>query len=267
VWESARNYGVSSESFDAFQEAGIAPSLVRGIAEQRRRYLSRATTVVTPSRYLTETVRRWPGTPNDLRTIHNGIELGDYPDLPRERRGDRPMRVLFVGRLTNWKGVETLLLAARGLDGVEISIVGDGPELPMLQGFLAQLNASGAPVPARFLGRQSEAAVHAEMLSHDVLVLPSGYEGLSHTLLEACAARLVPVVSSVGGNQEVIDDKSHGLLVPYGDVVALNRALCLLRDDDALRLRLAAAARLRAGDFPFQATVDAYAALIEDEGA
>ena len=267
VWESARNYGVSCEAFDVFQDAGVVPPLVRAVAEQRRRYLSRATTVVTPSRYLTGVVRRWPGTPTDLRTIHNGIELAGYPEAPPQDRGDRPLRVLFVGRLTNWKGVETLLLAARGLAGVEINIVGDGPELPMLQGLLAQLSACGSPLAAQFLGRQSEKAVHAQMLSHDVLVLPSGYEGMSHTLLEACAAHLVPVVSSIGGNRELIEDDVHGLLIPYGDVMALARALSRLRDDDALRRRLASAARRRATDYPFQATVDAYAALLEGEAA
>jgi glycosyltransferase involved in cell wall biosynthesis len=264
VWESARNYGATSEAFDAFQEADEPPSLVRGIAEQRRRYLARALTVVTPSRYLEGIVRRWPGVPADLRTIHNGVELADYPQRTLAPLGGRPLRVLFVGRLTNWKGVETLLLAARDLTGAETTIIGDGPELPMLQGLHAQL---GAPVAVRFLGRQPEAAVRAHMLANDVLVLPSGYEGLSHTLLEACAAGMVPVVSGIGGNLEVVTDGASGLVVPCADPAALRRALARLAADDALRLRLAAAARTRAADFPFQSTVDAYAALLEERSA
>lgn len=261
VWESARNYGVTSVGFDAFQNAIDVPSLVKGIAAQRRQYLSRATTVVTPSHYLEGIVRRWPGVPSDLRTIQNGVDLTEYPQRPAAPRGDRPLRVLFVGRLTNWKGVETLLLAGRDLPGVTISIVGDGPELPMLTGLHGQL---GVPGSIHFLGRMREDAVRRQMLEQDVLVLPSNYEGMSHTLLEACAAGMVPIVSDIGGNREVITDGDHGLVVPYGDPAALRAAIARLAGDDALRLRLASAARERAADFPFAATVAAYAKLIEE---
>jgi glycosyltransferase involved in cell wall biosynthesis len=263
VWESARNYGVTRQSFDDFQSAGEVPGLVRGIAAQRQRYLSRAVTVVTPSHYLSGVVGRWPGVPSDLRTIHNGVELGDYPERVGASRRGRPLRVLFVGRMTNWKGVETLLLAARGLASVEIEMVGDGPELPMLEGLHRQL---GASCPVRFFGRQTESAVRDRMLANDVLVLPSNYEGLSHTLLEGCAAGLVPVVSAIGGNLEVIRDDDNGLVVPYGDPAALHAALARLAGDEALTGRLAIAARRRAAAFPFSATVDQYAALIEETG-
>lgn len=264
VWESARNYGVTTDGFVAFQETADPPPLVRPIAGQRRRYLARATTVVTPSYFLEGVVRRWPGVPPDLRTIHNGVELADYPQRTPEPRGSRPLRVLFVGRLTNWKGVETLLLAGRSLEGCEISIVGDGLELPLLTALHAQLRC---PPSTTFLGRQREDQVRGHMLASDVLVLPSNYEGLSHTLLEACAAGLVPVVSGIGGNREVVTDGVDGLVVPYGDPDALGAALARLVADDALRQRLAAAARKRAAEFPFSATVDGYARLVEEQAS
>lgn len=264
VWESARNYGVTTSGFDTFQDQSEPPPLVRGIAAQRQSYLARATTVVTPSHYMESVVRRWPGVPKDLRTIQNGVEIADYPERPRQTRGGRPLRVLFVGRLTNWKGAETLLLAARALPDIQISIVGDGPELPLLTTLHAQL---GRPAAIEFVGRKREDEVRDHMLASDVLVLPSNYEGMSHTLLEACAAGLVPVVSDIGGNREVITGETHGLVIPYGDPEALRGALARLAADDDLRLRLAVAARRRAADFPFSATVDAYAALIEEQAS
>jgi glycosyltransferase involved in cell wall biosynthesis len=265
VWESARNYGVTSDGFDQFQAADVPPpSLVRDIAARRQRYLSLASTVVTPSRYLEGVVRRWPGVPADLRTISNGIEISDYPDRPSLPRDGRPLRILFVGRLTNWKGAETLLLAARGLTGAEITIVGDGPELPMLSGFHAQLGSELAS-PVTFYGRLAETAVRSKMLDHDVLVLPSNYEGMSHTLLEGCASSLVPIVSDNGGNLEVITHEENGLVVPYGRPDALRSALARLLDNDQLRLRLSAAARRRAADFPFLRTVEGYARLLEEQ--
>lgn len=264
VWESARNYGVTTSTFDAYQAEAGPPALVRAIADQRRRYLARAATVVTPSDYLKRVVQRWPGVPADLRTIHNGVDLSEYPQRSPRPRERRPFRVLFVGRLTNWKGVETLLLAGRSLADCEISIVGDGPELPLLKTLHAQL---GRPASMTFLGRQREDQVRDRMLASDVLVLPSNYEGLSHTLLEACAAGLVPVVSDIGGNREVVTDGIHGLVVPYADPNALGAALAGLVADDALLLRLAAGARARAAEFPFSTTVDAYARLIEEQSS
>lgn len=267
VWESARNYGVTSLGFDEFQAAAAAPPLVQGIAAQRRRSLALADLVVTPSHYLDAVVARWPGVPARRRVIHNGVALDDYPARAPAARGDAALRVLFVGRLTNWKGCETLLLAGQGLASASFTIVGDGPELPLLQGLAAQLGAA-APhaAPFAFLGRQPEDAVRRHMLAHDVLVLPSNYEGLSHTLLEACAAGLVPIASDIGGNREVIQDGVNGLLVGYGDVAGLRHALESLVADDALRLELAVAARARAADFPFSRTVDGYAALLEEAG-
>lgn len=259
VWEMARNYGVTTETFDAFQASGKVPPLVAGIAAQRRRYLARATTVVTPSHYLEGVVRRWPGVPADLRTIHNGVALDDYPARRPAPREGRPLSALFVGRLTNWKGVETLLLAAAGLGGVAVDVVGDGPELPMLAALNAQLGG-----PATLHGRQGEARVRELMLGADVLVLGSAYEGLSHTLLEGSAAGLVPVVSAIGGNTEVVTDGRDGLVVPYADPAALRAALARLAGDDALRLRLSAAARETAARFPFAATVDRFTRLIEE---
>jgi glycosyltransferase involved in cell wall biosynthesis len=261
VWESARNYGVTTDGFDAFQDRTEPPNLVKVIAAQRKQYLSRATVAVAPSHYLRGIVSRWPGVPSDLRMIPNGVNLAEYPERPASPRGDRPLRVLFVGRLTNWKGAETLLMAARDLPGIEVDIVGDGPELPMLAGLHGQI---GGSTPITFHGRQPEDAVRKFMLANDVLVLPSNYEGMSHTLLEACAAGMVPVVSAIGGNLEVIGDGINGLTVPYGDPAALRRGLERLVADDALRQRLSIAARGRAGDFRFEATVDAYAALIEE---
>lgn len=262
VWESARNYGVATDSFDDFQVREEPPGLVKGIAAQRKQYLARASVAVAPSQYLRGIVSRWPGAPADLRTIPNGVALADYPERPAAPRGDRPLRILFVGRLTNWKGAETLLMAACELANVEVSIVGDGPELPMLVGLHRQL---GNATAIRFHGRQPEDSVRRFMLENDVLVLPSNYEGMSHTLLEACAAGMVPVVSAIGGNLEVIGDGINGLVVPYGDPHTLRAALERLSADDVLRQRLSKAARSRATDYRFEATVDAYAALIEEQ--
>jgi glycosyltransferase involved in cell wall biosynthesis len=262
VWEAARNYGVTASRFDEFQSARDLPPLVEAIARRREAYLSRASVAITPGRQFEAVVRRWRGVPESLLTIQNGVALADYPERAPSPRADRPLVALFAGRLTNWKGVETILLAARDLADVRVEIVGDGPELPLMTTLHAQL---GAPRHVLLLGRMSAQELRKRMLAADVFLLPSDYEGMSHTLLEACAAGLVPVVSNCGGNREVISDGENGLLHPYGDPAALRAALDRLVRDEALRVRLAAAARATAARYPFEKTVDAYVRLLEDE--
>lgn len=261
AWEAARNHGVSALRFDEFQAARDRPPLIEAIARRREAYLSRASVAITPSHHLEAVVRRWRGAPGRLLTIPNGVVLADYPERPASPRVNRPLVALFAGRLTNAKGVETILLATRDLADVNIEIVGDGPELPLLTTLRAQL---GAPRHILLLGRIPADDLRRRMLAADVFLLPSDHEGMANALLEACAAGLVPVVSDCGGNREIISDGENGLLHPYGDPAALRAALERLVRDEALRMRLAAAARATAARYPFEKTVDAYLRLLED---
>ncbi len=177
------------------------------------------------------------------------------------RAPDEPLRVLFVGRLTNWKGVETLLLAAAKMDGIHVTVAGDGPQLPALEALGRQLGLSERLV---FTGRLSRPSVRLAMKHSHVLVLTSLYEGLSHTILEAMVAGLPCVVSDRGGNRETIRDGVNGLLVAPQDVPALVESLTLLRHDEALRLRLAQAAKETSLEFQLSKTVEQVLATLRE---
>lgn len=260
VWETARNAGLTTLDFDTFQQTPPTDARLDALARKRKRYMERASIIVTPSAYLKRIVAGWGVPESKLRVVPNGISLEDWSTASQPPRNG-PLRVLFVGRLTNWKGVETLLLAAAGLQGIEVTIVGDGPELPLLSALRRQLPGTEH---IRFAGRRPESAVKDMMREADVLVLPSNYEGLSHTLLEASACGLACVASAAGGNAEVISHEKTGLLVPYSDPGALRDALVRLRDDDTLRTMLGRNARASAHRFDFSRTVDAYVRILED---
>ena len=100
------------------------------------------------------------------------------------------------------------------------------------------------------------------MREADALVLTSLYEGMSHTILDAMASGLPCVVSSCGGNEELVTDRVEGLVVRPQDPAALRAALERLRDDDGLRRRLAENAATRARDFRFETTVARYVGLV-----
>lgn len=98
------------------------------------------------------------------------------------------------------------------------------------------------------------------LAEHDVFVLPSWFEGLPLSMLEAAAAGLACVVCSVCGNLDVFrpDDphRDGAILVPPSDVNALHRALVMLATDGRLRETLGARARARARHFSWARTAD-----------
>lgn len=139
-------------------------------------------------------------------------------DLP-----DAPM-LLTVGRLVPWKGVDHLItaLSRANVPDLRLIVAGDGDALPQLQ---AQAEALGMGGRVRFLGRVGREQMPIWMKAADYLALYSGYEGLSHTLLESLRVGTPVIASDKGGNPEVVHHGVNGLLVPYVDVDALTAAL------------------------------------------
>jgi glycosyltransferase involved in cell wall biosynthesis len=217
--------------------------------------------IVVPSEYLRRLVEGWGVGRERITVIRNGTTSPVTGAVVRPRSSQR-LRALFVGRLTNWKGVETLLLAARDLEALDVEIVGDGPLWPHLIELSAQLGLTDRVL---FRGRVSAEGVRDAMARAHVLVLTSLYEGLSHTVLEAFAAGLPCIVSDRGGNEEVVKDARNGLVVPAQDVAFLAHALGRLTADDAFRCTLAAAALDTARAFDLSDTVSNTERLILNE--
>lgn len=168
--------------------------------------------------------------------------------------------VLAVGRLTSQKGFGTLITAAAGWRDRRpaplLVIAGDGP----LAGDLAgQANRVGVAV--RFLGDRPD--VPALLAAADVFVLPSEWEGQPLVLQEALRAGRPIVAARVGGVPD-LTGADAALLVPPKDPAALASAVLRVLDDADLAARLAAAARVRAGQLPSEP--DAVRAVLEVYG-
>ena len=139
-------------------------------------------------------------------------------------RGAATAVVGAVCRQVPQKDLATLLRASRelaqGHPGLRLLLAGDGPQRPALERLAADLQLSHV---VRFLGsRHDMATVYAAM---DVLALPSLYEGQGLVLLEAAAAGVPVVATSVSGIVDVVETERSGLLVPPGDAGSLARAL------------------------------------------
>jgi len=154
-------------------------------------------------------------------------------------------RMLFVGRLVYYKGLEILLDAMERCEG-SLVIAGEGPLEEVLRSRVSEKRL-GARV--LFAGRVPDADLPAFYSACDVLVLPSiaRTEAFGVVQIEAMAAGR-PVVSTrlPTGVPWVNQDGVSGLVVPPGDAAALGGALRQLIDDGALRRRLGEGARRRA---------------------
>jgi glycosyltransferase involved in cell wall biosynthesis len=156
---------------------------------------------------------------------------------------EEPGRILFLGRLESAKGVFELLAAgallAPRFPALRLVFGGEG-DVAALRRCAAELGiADRLELPGWIDPRERD----AQLARASVFCLPSHAEGLPMAMLEAMAAGRAVVASSVGGIPETIVDGGNGLLVPPRDEAALARALTQVLGDEALRARLASAAR------------------------
>lgn len=189
-----------------------------------------------------------------IHVHHMGIDIEKFPFRPRQTeqrgRGDRPLRVLTVGRLVEKKGLAyaleaVSLFAHRGYPVIH-TIVGDGPLRDRLERLAAALGISHQ---VRFLGARDQRNVKQLLYQSDVMLAPSttdgngDQEGIPVTLMEAMASGL-PVVSTLhSGIPELIEHDTSGLLVVERDVGGLAASLYELTHEAGLAARLARAAR------------------------
>jgi glycosyltransferase involved in cell wall biosynthesis len=116
--------------------------------------------------------------------------------------------ILFVGRLSVEKGVESLVNAAALLPVAQLRVVGDGPQAALLDGVQGITK----------LGALSGEAVQHEMNSAVALVIPSiWYENFPRTIVEAFAAGLPVIASRIGALAELVSDGETGLLFEPGN--------------------------------------------------
>jgi glycosyltransferase involved in cell wall biosynthesis len=196
-----------------------------------RRLLRPAAAVICVSETVAEAVR---AAGVDCVVIPNGVRVPDEVGPPAE-----PAEVLYVGRLSPEKNVDTLVEA---LAGANLVVAGDGPLRELVPGAL------GA-VPHAEVERLLERA--------SVVVAPCEREGFGLAAAEAMAFGR-PVVAAAGGALlELVADGETGLLVPPRDAPALRAAVERLLADGALRERLGRAARERARErFGWESVID-----------
>ncbi len=206
-----------------------------------------------------------------IEMIPNGVDTDVFgPASEREGsegagRPDRPVRLLFVGRVVFQKGLDVLLDALASLGAKPawtLDVVGDGPARPGLE---ERAREHGLDGRIRFLGWKTKEAMPGLYASSDVFVFPSRDEGMPNALLEAMASGLPAAATRISGSGELVRHGETGFLSPPEDADALARGLRELLGDARLRRRMGRAARILAEtEYSWKSVAERYLALCRD---
>lgn len=165
--------------------------------------------------------------------LYNGV---DTAEINASAQDDG--YVLYLGRLSREKGVETLLRAHEAAGSWDLVIAGTGPLERGLQ--MRYRNA-------RFVGQLSGQPLKTMIGGASAIVVPSEwYENCPMSVLEAMAYGKPVVASRMGGIPELVVDGETGVLFEPGNAVELQGHISRLMDDPSLRARMGAAGRIRA---------------------
>ncbi|MDA8017089.1 MAG: glycosyltransferase family 4 protein [Thermoanaerobaculia bacterium] len=221
--------------------------------------------LVAPSRVTrTELVTDYGG--RDVFVIENGIDpsIVTYDDdLATGGEDAVSVTILYVGRLRTRKAVAVLLTAFQRLraeaQNVELVVIGGGEQLDELRQRSRKLRLGES---CRFLGPLPRSEVVEWYHRADIYCLPSIYEGFPVAILEAMAAGLPVVSTTVSGIPEAVAHGETGLLVPPEDAASLQEALRHLVGDSAERRSMGLAGRRRVLDrFTIDVIAQRYLAL------
>jgi glycosyltransferase involved in cell wall biosynthesis len=156
--------------------------------------------------------------------------------------GETPL-ILFLGRLSERKGVKELLLALSHPIMKELRwravLAGDGP----IEDYRRQAATMALTNLVEMPGWLDTDKTRALCERADILVLPSHAEGMAMAVIEGLAHGLAVVTTRVGAHEEAISDGETGIFVPVGDKDALAAALAKLIRDPEIRNHLSAEGR------------------------
>jgi glycosyltransferase involved in cell wall biosynthesis len=241
AWEqSIQRFGVA-DLLDEFltKHYGFRVELLRKVQTFIVRH---ASGVVVPSKYLKNVLERWGIEAKLITIIYNAVAMPEVTvskNEVRERLKVRGFVLLCVGRMVPWKGFEMLIrlipkLVER-IPETKLIIVGTGPEYQKL---LALTHSLQMQQYITFLGSLSHETLAQYYRACDIFLLNTGYEGLSHELIEVMSIGVPIVTTSTGGNAEIARDQENALIVEYNNSEAWLHGIMRLYSDTALRDRI-----------------------------
>ena len=158
--------------------------------------------------------------------IPNAIELDS---LPLDINQKYEKQVIFVGRLSKEKGIESLIQLSEILPkNIHLVIVGSGP----LENEIKKISIKHSNID--FLGFLPKNKVIPLIRGSFALLQPSFAEGISTTILEAMACKIPIIASNLGGNKELVIDNENGFLIDPQNINEINEKITELSENKIL---------------------------------
>ena len=168
----------------------------------------------------------------DVIHVPNAIDLDNFPKKATRKFENQ---IIYAGRLSKEKGIDTLLDVAEHLPAeYNLLIAGMGPEEEKVR------SVASSKTNVHYLGYQSKQNTISLIRGSDLLIQPSIMEGISSTLLEAMGCGTCILASNVGGNVEIIENNKTGVLIEPNNAEKLLEKISDLLIEDKKRVAMAA---------------------------
>lgn len=232
-----RNIGILRGTISKFHKDSFAASFAQVVSFKYHRWLNiysrNVDLFLCPSKYIKQQLVRGGFPENKLRVLPYGIDPNSAkPNYTHQKYA------LFVGRLSEEKGIETIISLAKILPDITFKIVGRGPSM-------AKLHRAGDKCPnLEFMGFRMGDELRELYANATVVLIPSRvHEVFPLITLEAMAHGKPVIGSNVGGMGEVIEDGVNGFLVAPLDLHRWTETLMRIFYDEDLRKKLSHNAR------------------------
>lgn len=179
--------------------------------------------------------------PNGVDVIWNGVDEAVF--VPALNKNEDKY-ILYTGRLSARKGLFDLVECGRYVcneyPDLKFIITGKGELLSKLKATVEQLGLKDKFIFTGFVNSENLIRLYQNAT---IFVLPSHYEGLPTTLLEAMSCRLPVVATDISANVDVIENGKNGILIPPKSPQKMAEAISILLEDEELKKKLGENAR------------------------
>ncbi len=238
VWEGAMVQGKINVMIDEFQ--AIPKKGWIAMLWHLQSWVARGAKInIAHSNYLKQILIGWEVDQETIQVIYTGIERKRsdlIKEQARQKIGVQGKIILSAGRLVPWKGFGLLIKLMPRLLSLDpflrLVILGDGPEQKRLETIVTNM---GLKTKVHIVGKKQGQELIDYYVASDYFVLNTGYEGLSHMILEAMDMKLPIITTEVGGNPEVIEQGINGFLVQYNDEFNMFESIKTLIHNPELR--------------------------------
>jgi glycosyltransferase involved in cell wall biosynthesis len=179
--------------------------------------------------------------------INNAVYIANGVYMPKKitkNKSHDKIEFIFVGRIEDQKCINYLIDAVKEVTkshkNFEISLIGEGSKKKELEKQIEKLKLKKYFI---FLGSKTNKEVMKYYSKSDIFILPSIWEGLPLTLLEAASFGLPIIITDVGGSSKIFKNNKNALIIRPKDSKAIADAIIKLIENKEFRIKLGKSGR------------------------